>query len=95
MRVIQHCSESSRPPAAVTSIAELPLVLTVEEAARVLRISRAAAYEQARIWRETGGRDGLPVIAVGRSLRVPRAAPQEKLRCPSPAEAATGAGAAL
>jgi hypothetical protein len=37
---------------------DLPLVLTIEEAAEVLRISRWAAYEQARIWRESGGRHG-------------------------------------
>lgn len=49
-------------------------VLTVEEAARKLRIGRGAAYAQARRWRETNGREGLPVIKLGRTLRVPRAA---------------------
>jgi excisionase family DNA binding protein len=53
---------------------ELPEVLTVEEAASVLRISRGAAYELARQWRESGGRHGLPVVTLGRSLRVPREA---------------------
>ena len=48
--------------------------LTVEEAARVLRLGRTAAYALARTWRETDGQDGLPVVAFGRSLRVPRAA---------------------
>ncbi len=48
--------------------------LTVEEAARVLRIGRTAAYALARIWRETDGREGLPVVPFGRLLRVPRAA---------------------
>ncbi|MHB8328366.1 MAG: helix-turn-helix domain-containing protein [Acidimicrobiales bacterium] len=38
---------------------ELPLVLSVEEAARILRIGRSAAYEQARIFRVSGGREGL------------------------------------
>lgn len=46
-------------------------VLTVEEAARVLRIGRGAAYRAARQWRQTKGREGLPVIVVGGSLRVP------------------------
>lgn len=48
-------------------------VLTVEEAADVLRIGRGTAYALARRFRETGGREGLPVIVLGRSLRVPRA----------------------
>ncbi|MGH9152699.1 MAG: helix-turn-helix domain-containing protein [Acidimicrobiales bacterium] len=67
----------------MTTLEELPLVLTVEEAAAVLRISRAAAYEQARIWRETDGRDGLPVVVIGHCLRVPRAKLEDKLGCES------------
>ena len=55
------------------SLDELPDVLTVEEAAAVLRIGRGAAYELARRWRETNGREGLPVVTLGRSLRVPTA----------------------
>lgn len=54
------------------SLDELPESLTVEEAAAVLRISRGKAYELARIWRSTNGREGLPVLVFGRSLRVPR-----------------------
>jgi Helix-turn-helix domain len=49
-------------------------VLTVEEAAAILRISRNAAYVLARQWRVTGGREGIPCIELGRTLRVPRAA---------------------
>ena len=56
------------------SLDELPVVLTVEEAAEILRIGRGAAYELARRWRETDGEEGLPVVTFGRSLRVPRAA---------------------
>jgi excisionase family DNA binding protein len=52
--------------------ADLPLVLTVEEAARALRIGRGAAYEAAR----TGE---LPVIRIGRTLRVPRHALEQML----------------
>ena len=48
-------------------------VLTVEEAAAVLRISRNAAYAAAREWRATGGKTGIPCIEIGRTLRVPRA----------------------
>ncbi len=50
----------------------MPDLLTIEEAAQVLRIGRTAAYELARRFRATDGRDGIPVIAVGRQLRVPR-----------------------
>jgi excisionase family DNA binding protein len=48
------------------------VILTVEEAAQLLRISRGLAYDQARRWLATGGREGLPVIRIGRVLRVPR-----------------------
>ena len=52
---------------------DLPPVLTVEEAAEVLRIGRGSAYELARQYRDTNGRVGLPVVSLGRTLRVPRA----------------------
>ena len=48
-------------------------VLTIEEAAAILRISRNAAYAAARKWRATGGEAGIPCIEIGRTLRVPRA----------------------
>jgi len=51
-----------------------PQTLTVEEAAKVLRIGRTAAYALAREWRATNGASGLPVLELGRTLRVPRAA---------------------
>lgn len=54
-------------------------VLTIEEAAAILRISRNAAYTLARQWRTTGGRVGLPCLELGRSLRVPRAAIRQML----------------
>jgi excisionase family DNA binding protein len=44
---------------------ELPLVLTVEEAACALRIGRGAAYEAVR-------QGAIPAVRIGRSLRVPR-----------------------
>jgi hypothetical protein len=54
---------------------ELPEFLTVPEAARLLRISRGAAYAAARQFRESQGRSGLPVVCVGRRCyRVPKAA---------------------
>lgn len=54
-------------------------VLTVEEAARLLRIGRNAAYSLAREWRATGGRTGLPCVKFGRTLRVPVAQLQDIL----------------
>jgi len=53
-------------------IDHLPEMLTVEEAASVLRISRSRAYEAVTTYQRTGGADGLPAIRIGRSLRVPR-----------------------
>jgi len=49
----------------------LPPLLTVEEAAKVLRIGRTKAYALAREWRATDGRSGLPVVDFGHVLRVP------------------------
>ena len=51
-----------------------PDFLAVEEAAMVLRIGRSCAYDQAREFLATGGESGLPVVRIGRLLRVPRAA---------------------
>jgi excisionase family DNA binding protein len=53
---------------------ELPAFLTVEEAAAVLRIGRTSAYQLCQRWLDSSGRVGLPVVRVGRQLRVPRAA---------------------
>ena len=47
-------------------------LLTIDEAARVLRIGRSLAYELARQYDATGGVSGLPVIRLGGCLRVPR-----------------------
>ena len=51
-----------------------PDFLAVEEAATVLRIGRSCAYDQAREFVATDGASGLPVVRIGRLLRVPRAA---------------------
>jgi hypothetical protein len=58
---------------------ELPDLLTVEEAARLARVGRTKAYAMAREWRTTGGRSGLPVVDLGRTLRVPRRALEEMI----------------
>ena len=44
------------------SLDALPDFLTIEEAAKVLRIGRGQAYELARVWRTTGGAEGLPNV---------------------------------
>lgn len=54
------------------SLDEYPELLTVEEAASYLRISRALGYQLARQYRLTDGAAGLPVVQLGRCLRVPR-----------------------
>jgi excisionase family DNA binding protein len=47
--------------------------LRVEEAARILRIGRSTAYEQANRWIATNGQCGLPAVKVGRMIRIPAA----------------------
>jgi hypothetical protein len=55
------------------ALEDLPLVLTVEEAARVLRIGRSLGYQLARRYLAAGGAEGLPVMRLGSAcLRVPR-----------------------
>lgn len=48
--------------------------LRVEEAAKLLRISRTSAYALTRLWLDTDGAEGLPAVRIGRSVRVPTAA---------------------
>ena len=57
------------------TIDDLPDFLTIEEAAKVLRIGRGQAYELARIWRVTGGAEGIPNVSFGsKTKRVPKTA---------------------
>jgi excisionase family DNA binding protein len=70
----------------MTTLADMPLTLTVEEAAKVLRIGRSAAYDAAR----TGE---LPTIRIGRSLRVPRHRLEQLLGIPNDDDEAAGEAA--
>lgn len=46
-------------------------LLTIEEAARFLRIGRSLAYQLAAEYAASGGVSGLPAIRLGGLLRVP------------------------
>lgn len=61
---------------------DLPLVLTVEETARYLRISRGSAYEAVKT-------NEIPHVRIGRRVLIPRAA---LLALLGEAPAAKGAG---
>jgi excisionase family DNA binding protein len=56
-----------------------PLLLTIDEAAEVLRIGRSLAYGLAHQYERSDGRGGLPVMRFGSLLRVPRWALAELL----------------
>jgi hypothetical protein len=51
---------------------EAPEMLKVEEAAKLLRISRSSAYEGVAVFQTTKGSDGIPSVRIGHSLRVPK-----------------------
>ena len=56
---------------------DLPMMLTVEDAACVLRIGRSHAYNLTKVYFASGGVEGLPVLRLGDVLRIPKAALQE------------------
>ena len=53
---------------------DLPLFLTVDQAAKVLQLGRSKTYELTVEWERTGGRSGLPFVWFGSQKRIPRAA---------------------
>jgi hypothetical protein len=77
-----------------------PDLLTITEAAAVLRIGRTASYELARRDLASDGGEGLGVVRVGGQLRVPRASLERLVGGPlswplaGPGPGADGAGAA-
>jgi excisionase family DNA binding protein len=60
------------PPVAASPVTQLRLVLTVEEAAAALGISRASAYEAVRVGE-------IPSVRIGRRILVPKSALQRML----------------
>jgi hypothetical protein len=63
---------TSEPTVGPTSLAGLPLMLTVTEVAAVLRISRTSAYKLAHEWRTSRGATGLPTVRLGSRMMVRR-----------------------
>ena len=61
---------------------QVPNFLTIEEAARVLRIGRTKAYAMGQEWRVTNGKSGIKVREVGGQLRVPKAWLEAQLDAP-------------
>jgi excisionase family DNA binding protein len=56
-----------------------PPLLTIDEAAEVLRIGRSLAYGMAHLYESSDGHDGMPVLRLGSNIRVPRWALAELL----------------
>lgn len=52
---------------------DLPPFLRIEQAQELTQLGRSQIYELTRRWRETGGEEGIPVVAFGRCLRIPTA----------------------
>ena len=67
---------SDLPDREGVSSSELPLVLTVEEARRVLRIGRRQLYQAI-------ARQDVPAVKVGRSIRIPRSSLEAWLGAPN------------
>jgi excisionase family DNA binding protein len=58
--------------ATVSSLDGLPLMLTVAEAAEVLRVGRTTAYKLVELHRTSNGRTGLPHVRLGSRVMVRR-----------------------
>jgi len=67
------------PVPSFRSIDELPIALTVDEAASVLRIGRTKVYDLVHRWHATDGAEGLRSVSLGRVVRIPRIAVLELL----------------
>jgi len=81
IRFSQACVDV-RPNRAAEINDRPPDLLTVEEAAAVLRLSRGKAYELANEFVNTNGASGIPVLRLCRVMRVPRVALEEMIGAP-------------
>jgi len=61
----------------------MPLLLTVSEAAAVLRVGRTTAYKLAEEWRSSGRRRGLPTVKLGSRVMVRRVDLEAMLQAPA------------
>jgi hypothetical protein len=52
---------------------DLPPFLRIEQAQELTQLGRSQIYVLTRRWRETGGKEGIPVVQFGRCLRIPTA----------------------
>ncbi len=71
-----------------TDLKALPPTISVEEAGAILGLSRPSAYAAAHSYLETGS--GIPVLKLGRKLRVPTAPLLALLGVSAPVEEETG-----
>ena len=53
---------------------DLPPFLRIDQVQELTQLGRAQVYALAKRWRDTDGREGMPVVEFGRNLRVPTAA---------------------
>jgi hypothetical protein len=53
---------------------DLPPFLRIGQVQELTQLSRSQVYELTRLWRETNGAEGIPVVPFGGALRVPTAA---------------------
>ena len=79
----------------MVSIDDIPTLLTVLEAAAILRIGRTTAYQLAHEYCRTNGASGLPVVRVGKQLRVPRDRLRHLIDGGAQSSASTNTGAHL
>jgi excisionase family DNA binding protein len=53
------------------AVVDLPRFLTVEQAGKLLQLSRSKTYELTVEWERTDGRSGIPLVWFGNQKRIP------------------------